>query len=958
MSFAATSCGIRVSRTPEQSALDRVQSQSIDLGRLDAIAMAALGAGTSVAPSAINGLKAQYFSGTNPDTSSNPLTTRFDGNINFKWRGMSFDPTNFPVQKSNFSVRWTGFIKLPENGSSMPQSYVFLATHADGFRMTVNDLPVLTSWVDHSTTAITAGSVSLTPGHSYPVKIDFYVANGPAEARLFWILPDGDFDLSKVAIVPASAFFRPNESSPPSNPPSNPPATSPLACNDPVAAGSGLVADVLSLDEKTCYGRRVDPLVNFWTGGGYAGQGYVDFNGAGMTSLPIFVVDGTKKTYRIEWNGLLQPRYTESYTLSSVSVEQMQLFIDDKLVIDSFQRHGPYGDGAAAMGHVNLDATKKHKIKIIMAQSGGAGVARILWQSAHQALEVIPATQFSHGAMGSGDSDPGTPPTTPPSPVALVVAPVSLSLKSGETHAFSVSGGNMPYTLSVKAQTYDGKSGAVTVSNGNYIYTAPSLVAGAANHIDLITVSDGASMLTITAITASDAVVPPPVVNSDSSLPPLAGIVPGVTDRDVKAVGYVTQIPCPTVKTKMCKASRYPAYSSHALMMWESYLLEGTVPTPSGLRKVYTGDYQINKQVLAFNIKEFFDENDNLHHIDLEYISRSTNTDEPWRFSLSLNGLTNLGPNDTVKKTAEALTGNAVVTTRLIYRDGHEVTKVTGKNQNAEIVPNVYYTPVWNGGWNRERLINNGSGSFGNSYAPNYITRVRIDVSQPSLNPFSSRSGRAQRGGIDLSRYRVFIDRGQGLVQSESAIGALEDLKEVVGDATQGSSINGGPIRVGTQIASNKASLTTGAEVYNGQYGVIVPRIDFQPVIANPSIDSGAHLWEMPGFQNNGTLEFFGTPGNPYIYNVGTIGVDCANVYCWGGPYYHWEVTGRDGIVFRAYPALKSYFNYLMSDRTSDPAPEVANWDRPSSFGTGVVLKYDGDPRTWSDLRELPASWR
>src|SRR5438309_1245162 len=62
-------CGITVSqiRTPEQAALDRVQAQGVDLARLDAIALAALSDGSATVPSASNGLKADYFSGTNPD---------------------------------------------------------------------------------------------------------------------------------------------------------------------------------------------------------------------------------------------------------------------------------------------------------------------------------------------------------------------------------------------------------------------------------------------------------------------------------------------------------------------------------------------------------------------------------------------------------------------------------------------------------------------------------------------------------------------------------------------------------------------------------------------------------------------------------------------------------------------------------------------------------------------------
>ena len=92
----------------------------------------------------------------------------------------------------------------------------------------------------------------------------------------------------------------------------------------------------------------------------------------------------------VRWSGQLLPRYSDSYTITTVSDDGIRLSIDGKKVIDNWTDHGPTEDS----GTVTLESGKRYDILIEYFQGGSTACAKLLWSSSKQAQEIIPASQL------------------------------------------------------------------------------------------------------------------------------------------------------------------------------------------------------------------------------------------------------------------------------------------------------------------------------------------------------------------------------------------------------------------------------------------------------------------------------------------------------------------------------------------------------------------------------------
>jgi hypothetical protein len=125
-------------------------------------------------PSTGDGLMAVYFN--NADLTGT-TATRIDRTVNFDW-GTSAPISN--IASDSFSVRWTGMIQ-PQH----TQTYTFYAQTDDGVRLWINNQLIINRWVDQGTTEST-GTISLSAGVKYSIKMEYYDGWGGAVARLYW----------------------------------------------------------------------------------------------------------------------------------------------------------------------------------------------------------------------------------------------------------------------------------------------------------------------------------------------------------------------------------------------------------------------------------------------------------------------------------------------------------------------------------------------------------------------------------------------------------------------------------------------------------------------------------------------------------------------------------------------------------------------------------------------------
>ena len=158
----------------------------------------------SVAPGTGTGLTAQYFQ-DNPQDAQHQVylaRTRIDAVVDNYWTGDRLvAPPIAPLQLSNYSVVWSGYVEIPIAGN-----YTFFGSTDDGMRITVGGQPVFGDDGYHSQgTTEYMGDIFFTAGGRYPIKIEFFQGGGGSEAHVSWQAQGGD----KV-IIPTTSLYPSN----------------------------------------------------------------------------------------------------------------------------------------------------------------------------------------------------------------------------------------------------------------------------------------------------------------------------------------------------------------------------------------------------------------------------------------------------------------------------------------------------------------------------------------------------------------------------------------------------------------------------------------------------------------------------------------------------------------------------------------------------------------------------
>lgn len=136
-----------------------------------------------------NGQARQYFTGNS--------VTRVDATIDFDWSfGGSPDPA---IGDDDFTSRWEGYVEVPATGD-----YVFRTRSDDGIRLWIDGNLIIDEWNDHAPRYDRSGSVPLSAGQRYELRMEHYERGGQAVAELYWDLPGGG---TSYGIIPADRLF-------------------------------------------------------------------------------------------------------------------------------------------------------------------------------------------------------------------------------------------------------------------------------------------------------------------------------------------------------------------------------------------------------------------------------------------------------------------------------------------------------------------------------------------------------------------------------------------------------------------------------------------------------------------------------------------------------------------------------------------------------------------------------
>ena len=98
-------------------------------------------------------------------------------------------------------------------------------------------------------------------------------------------------------------------------------------------------------------------------------------------------------SYSVRWVGKVKGKYSELYTFTTVSDDGARLWVNGKLLIDSWVSHPATWD----RGTIQLVAGQQYDIKLEYFQGGGGSQISLQWSSPSQLLEVIPFDALTLG---------------------------------------------------------------------------------------------------------------------------------------------------------------------------------------------------------------------------------------------------------------------------------------------------------------------------------------------------------------------------------------------------------------------------------------------------------------------------------------------------------------------------------------------------------------------------------
>jgi beta-glucosidase len=127
------------------------------------------------------GLVGEYFE--NMELKGKPAFVRIDTMINFDFGETGLN-AGFP--KNNFSVRWTGKLKIPKTSD-----YTLEFISDDGVRLWLDDTLLIDYWNDHAPEPRSIREKFET-SKEYRIRIEYYQHRGSAVAKLGWSTPDYD----------------------------------------------------------------------------------------------------------------------------------------------------------------------------------------------------------------------------------------------------------------------------------------------------------------------------------------------------------------------------------------------------------------------------------------------------------------------------------------------------------------------------------------------------------------------------------------------------------------------------------------------------------------------------------------------------------------------------------------------------------------------------------------------
>lgn len=279
-----------------------------------------------------SGLKGTYFNSR--DLTGNSVT-RIDPYIQFYWSGSS------PIEgiaSSNYSVRWTGSLVVPTDGS-----YTFYTEADDGMRVTIDGQQVVNKWTWESHLGVEQASnaITLTAG-DHAIVVESNQGTGGSKAVLRWSGPG----ITKRVIQEEN-----------------------LKSSDSLISG----ARTNYFNNESLTGTSVDTIdseINFSWG----------------TAAPASGVNADR--FSVRWNAIIVAPTAGSYIFYSEADDGIRVWVDGVLQLDHWWWQSHYG-AEKASAPITLTAGA-HTIKVEAHDGTGGSKAVVRWSGPSTPKGVIP----------------------------------------------------------------------------------------------------------------------------------------------------------------------------------------------------------------------------------------------------------------------------------------------------------------------------------------------------------------------------------------------------------------------------------------------------------------------------------------------------------------------------------------------------------------------------------------
>ncbi len=273
-----------------------------------------------------NGLYAQYF---HNEDFTGLAGTRVEA-IDFNWGEAS---PGFGMDADAFSVRWSGQIE-PE----FSQTYTFRVLSDEGVRLWVNGQLLIDDWEPHLLQSRT-GTIALSAGQKYDIRLDYYDLTGSARIELSWSSAS-----QPLQLIPASRLYE---------------------------SPAGLLGTYR--DSNGGSASRIDSTI--------------DFNWGLGSPITGIASDG----FTINWTGQLRSNVSGLHSFSTISDDGVRLWIGGELVIDNWTVHPVTEDTGTKL----LEVGKWYDVRLEHFDETGISRIELRWaMPGENEFEVIPHTSL------------------------------------------------------------------------------------------------------------------------------------------------------------------------------------------------------------------------------------------------------------------------------------------------------------------------------------------------------------------------------------------------------------------------------------------------------------------------------------------------------------------------------------------------------------------------------------